>query len=123
MSSEKHYTNLPSSILNKVYDEYASVDDNNQKLPNGYQRRNTGYPKFKTYYINHNNRTTSWDNPNFIDNYKNVTLEIFSNSENQTDPDPYKLPDGWIIKLTEYGKMKYYINEEKRLVSWIAPTQ
>eukprot|EP01028_Stygiella_incarcerata_P012767 TRINITY_DN803_c0_g1_i2.p2 TRINITY_DN803_c0_g1~~TRINITY_DN803_c0_g1_i2.p2 ORF type:complete len:359 (+),score=85.65 TRINITY_DN803_c0_g1_i2:1222-2298(+) len=73
-------------------------------LPEGWEAKKTA--DGKTYYVNHLEKRTQWDDP------RKVKPEV------RTEKQP--LPDGWEVKKTAEGK-KYYVNHKTKITQWEDP--
>jgi hypothetical protein len=62
------------------------------------------------YFVNHNNRETSWDDP------RSGILEKWEEDVKQHG----ELPKGWEVKWGEGGR-KYFVNHNERKTTWDDP--
>ncbi|XP_026667255.1 E3 ubiquitin-protein ligase Su(dx) isoform X2 [Ceratina calcarata] len=82
----------------------ADDDDVLGPLPAGWERRKQ--PEGRVYYVNHQNRTTQWEDPR--------------TQGQETGIDEPPLPDGWEIRLTEDG-VRYFVDHNTRTTTFQDP--
>nr|XP_048276069.1 NEDD4-like E3 ubiquitin-protein ligase WWP1 isoform X2 [Myodes glareolus] len=71
-----------------------SRNANNESLPSGWEQRKD--PHGRTYYVDHNTRTTTWERPQ-------------------------PLPPGWERRVDDRGRV-YYVDHNTRTTTWQRPT-
>lgn len=87
-------------------------------LPPGWEQAYT--PDGKTYFINHNNRTTSWTDPRkAMLNQMPAPAEVPAAPPAPTDG-LGPLPEGWERATTPQGEM-YFIDHINKVTSWFDP--
>lgn len=102
-------------------------------LPPGWEERKDG--KGRTYYVNHNNRTTTWTRP-IVQGANNIQVrravkDTFSNPQSP-QPSPYSspksqhkaqqsfLPPGWEMRIAPNGR-PFFIDHNSRNTTWEDP--
>ncbi|ODQ47649.1 hypothetical protein PICMEDRAFT_71697 [Pichia membranifaciens NRRL Y-2026] len=128
--------------------QFSSFEDQLGRLPPGWERRTDNFGR--TYYVDHNTRTTTWKRPTLDsnDNHKPSSATISSNSNNnnnstvpvygssgqniteeeastleatgQTVPGLGELPPGWEQRFTPEGR-PYYVDHNTRTTTWVDP--
>jgi hypothetical protein len=82
-------------------------------LPAGWEARrtaNTDGSEERVYFVDHNKRETSWDDPRLgLDQKREEDLK-----ENGG------LPKGWEVKWNEKGR-KYFVDHNEKTTTWIDP--
>nr|XP_033502253.1 E3 ubiquitin-protein ligase NEDD4-like isoform X5 [Epinephelus lanceolatus] len=102
-------------------------------LPPGWEERKDA--KGRTYYVNHNNRTTTWTRP-IVQGANNIQVrravkDTFSNPQSP-QPSPYSspksqpktqqsfLPPGWEMRIAPNGR-PFFIDHNSRVTTWEDP--
>ncbi|XP_054612590.1 E3 ubiquitin-protein ligase NEDD4-like isoform X9 [Dunckerocampus dactyliophorus] len=102
-------------------------------LPPGWEERKDA--KGRTYYVNHNNRTTTWTRP-IVQGANNIQArravkDTFSNPQSP-QPSPYSspksqhkaqqsfLPPGWEMRIAPNGR-PFFIDHNSRTTTWEDP--
>ncbi|XP_077479309.1 E3 ubiquitin-protein ligase NEDD4-like isoform X8 [Stigmatopora argus] len=102
-------------------------------LPPGWEERKDA--KGRTYYVNHNNRTTTWTRP-IVQGASNIQArravkDTFSNPQSP-QPSPYSspksqhktqqsfLPPGWEMRIAPNGR-PFFIDHNSRATTWEDP--
>ncbi|XP_044029468.1 E3 ubiquitin-protein ligase NEDD4-like isoform X4 [Siniperca chuatsi] len=102
-------------------------------LPPGWEERKDG--KGRTYYVNHNSRTTTWTRP-IVQGANNIQVrravkDTFSNPQSP-QPSPYSspksqhktqqsfLPPGWEMRIAPNGR-PFFIDHNSRITTWEDP--
>ncbi|KAF9529254.1 hypothetical protein CPB83DRAFT_812581 [Crepidotus variabilis] len=150
--------------------ESSAPTDNGEPLAEGYTRHNqdkniNGRPleetlprgweeakdsKGRTYYINHTNRTTTWDRPAsdgsrplpvdeplpggwerrfdeahgkpyYIDHIKKTTSWTHPSLFDEIPENLGPLPDGWEVRLAEGNNATYFVDHNTRTTTWLDP--
>lgn len=119
--------------------QFSSFEDQLGRLPPGWERRTDNFGR--TYYVDHNTRSTTWKRPTFdttdnrrgsnvtslppqisqpaqdnIDQQQAMTME----ATGQTTPGLGELPPGWEQRLTPEGR-PYYVDHNTRTTTWVDP--
>ncbi|KAJ8672670.1 hypothetical protein QAD02_003930 [Eretmocerus hayati] len=81
----------------------AEEDDGLGPLPACWERRR--HADGRVYFVNHENRTTQWEDPR---------------TQGQETVDELPLPDGWEIRLTEDG-VRYFVDHNTRTTTFQDP--
>ena len=83
-------------------------------LPQGWEERQT--PDGRPYFVDHNNRTTTWLDPRLA----NAPPSVFSSTATQTALNLGPLPSGWEMRMTSSGRI-YFVDHNTRTTSWDDP--
>uniref|UniRef100_A0A8C9SPE3 E3 ubiquitin-protein ligase n=1 Tax=Scleropages formosus TaxID=113540 RepID=A0A8C9SPE3_SCLFO len=78
-------------------------------LPPGWEERQDNLGR--TYFVNHNNRTTQWQRP---------TIPQYNGVKELLLPTSAGLPPGWEEKQDSKGRV-YYVNHNSRMTTWTRP--
>eukprot|EP00835_Amoeboradix_gromovi_P006009 NODE_637_length_5728_cov_0.215669.p1 type:complete len:678 gc:universal NODE_637_length_5728_cov_0.215669:3102-1069(-) len=99
--------------------------ENEDNLPEGWERKVDRLGRF--YYIDHNNRTTTWIRPTGQENIQNrnrydrLSLPDSAPQAVQNDPNPSgPLPSGFEQRFTPDGR-PYYVDHTTRTTTWVDP--
>ena len=88
------------------------AENNNGSLPDGWEERKSSGGK--TYYVDHNTRTTSWLAPEFS------SFELITSADLDENRSSKGLPNGWERRLDQ-NKRPYYVNHNTRTTTWFRP--
>lgn len=139
--------NSASSPTTASSRQFSSFEDQLGRLPPGWERRTDNFGR--TYYVDHNTRTTTWKRPTLDSNdgsnnrqsINNTSLPTFANSTSanptnnqniptevastleatgQTIPGLGELPPGWEQRFTPEGR-PYYVDHNTRTTTWVDP--
>jgi len=83
-------------------------------LPQGWEERQT--PDGRPYFVDHNNRTTTWLDPRLA----NAPPSVFSSTTTQTALNLGPLPSGWEMRMTSSARI-YFVDHNTRTTSWDDP--
>jgi NEDD4-like E3 ubiquitin-protein ligase WWP1 len=83
----------PSQAIVPANGEVPRVEDDDEELPGGWERRTDPYGR--RYYVDHNTRSTYWEKPS-------------------------PLPPGWEIRRDPRGRV-YYVDHNTRTTTWQRP--
>ncbi|KAJ3375809.1 E3 ubiquitin-protein ligase pub1 [Allomyces arbusculus] len=120
---------------------FSSTSDHLGSLPPGWERRIDHLGR--TYYVDHNTRTTTWNRPAVNATANNVELERQRHNERslpgeqrnqspaqtpqtglhistQTTEGQGPLPPGWESRMTPEGRV-YYVDHNTRATTWVDP--
>jgi E3 ubiquitin-protein ligase NEDD4 len=92
--------------LNANEDQYGS-------LPEGWEIRTD--PLGRTYYVNHDTRSTTWVRPS-----PNQAVDHQAQEGETTTTDSGSLPAGWEERYTPEGQ-PYYVDHNTRATTWVDP--
>lgn len=131
-------TSLPAPPANTR--QFSSFEDQLGRLPPGWERRTDGFGR--TYYVDHNTRTTTWKRPTLDSNdhsnanrqsVPNINSSADTTNHNRTDeeamtleatgqtvPGLGELPSGWEQRFTPEGR-PYYVDHNTRTTTWVDP--
>ncbi|ODV87710.1 hypothetical protein CANARDRAFT_5025 [[Candida] arabinofermentans NRRL YB-2248] len=128
--------------------QFSSFEDQLGRLPPGWERRTDNFGR--TYYVDHNSRTTTWKRPTLDQSeaqraqerestreaernqYRNRYLPDTSNTQvdqaaavtlaatGATTPGLGELPPGWEQRFTPEGR-PYYVDHNTRTTTWVDP--
>ncbi|KAH3666134.1 hypothetical protein OGAPHI_004323 [Ogataea philodendri] len=127
--------------------QFSSFEDQFGRLPPGWERRTDNFGR--TYYVDHNSRTTTWKRPTLDQSetqreqerernreaersqYRNRTLPESTSQTDQaaamtmaatgaTSPGLGELPPGWEQRFTPEGR-PYYVDHNSRTTTWVDP--
>ena len=99
----------PGAPLRDLVPILSSVNsDEYGPLPWGWQRRTDDLGR--TYYVDHNTRTTSWHQPSFNEGVNNVVQQVASSNPLES------LPAGWEERRTPEGRV-YFVDRKSKLDS------
>lgn len=84
------------------------------KLPPLWEERQT--PKGRTYFVDHNTRTTTWADPRRSAPGTSKRLSKFSSFEDERG----RLTTGWEWRETSFGRT-YYVDHNTNSTSWTRP--
>lgn len=133
----------PSGTSNSTSRQFSSFEDQLGRLPPGWERRTDNFGR--TYYVDHNTRTTTWKRPTLdandhrnSNNHSTLPPSINSPSQpmtnlnltedeastleatGQTVPGLGELPPGWEQRFTPEGR-PYYVDHNTRTTTWVDP--
>ncbi|KAI4201802.1 MAG: hypothetical protein LQ350_003002 [Teloschistes chrysophthalmus] len=91
------------------------------ELPAGWEQRHT--PEGRAYFVDHNNRTTTW-----VDPRRQQYIRMYGNNPNnnnttiQTQPVSQlgALPSGWEMRLTNTARV-YFVDHNTKTTTWDDP--
>uniref|UniRef100_A0A672N910 WW domain-containing protein n=1 Tax=Sinocyclocheilus grahami TaxID=75366 RepID=A0A672N910_SINGR len=90
-------------------------------LPPGWEMAKT--PSGQRYFLNHNDQTTTWQDPRkalLQMNQAAPASPVPVQQQNIMNPASGPLPDGWEQAITSEGEI-YYINHKNKTTSWLDP--
>ncbi|RPA91244.1 HECT-domain-containing protein [Choiromyces venosus 120613-1] len=111
----------------------SSFEDNQGRLPAGWERRQDNLGR--TYYVDHNTRTTTWNRPpiTYNESDQRVAMQQNTEAERQRHQNPVsmmatgattagtgELPPGWEQRHTPEGR-SYYVDHNTRTTTWVDP--
>ncbi|PUU79726.1 hypothetical protein B9Z19DRAFT_1100633 [Tuber borchii] len=111
----------------------SSFEDNQGRLPAGWERRQDNLGR--TYYVDHNTRTTTWNRPSttYNESDQRVAMQQNTEAERQRHQSPAsmmatgattagtgELPPGWEQRHTPEGR-SYYVDHNTRTTTWVDP--
>ncbi|CAZ86344.1 unnamed protein product [Tuber melanosporum] len=111
----------------------SSFEDNQGRLPAGWERRQDNLGR--TYYVDHNTRTTTWNRPSttYNESDQRVAMQQNTEAERQRHQNPAsmmatgattagtgELPPGWEQRHTPEGR-PYYVDHNTRATTWVDP--
>ncbi|KAK7685350.1 hypothetical protein QCA50_011714 [Cerrena zonata] len=108
-------SNVSTVRAESILSTTPSVTSNFTPLPSGWEERYT--PEGRPYFVNHNNRTTSWNDPRMPAGTmprQNVVTQLQAAS--QLGP----LPSGWEMRITAAGRI-YFVDHNTKTTSWDDP--
>ncbi|KAG7869242.1 hypothetical protein KL918_000787 [Ogataea parapolymorpha] len=138
---------ISSSVRPAPARQFSSFEDQYGRLPPGWERRTDNFGR--TYYVDHNSRTTTWKRPTLDQSesqreqererareaertqYRNRTLPETNSQVDQatamtmaatgaTSPGLGELPPGWEQRFTPEGR-PYYVDHNSRTTTWVDP--
>ncbi|KAL2313625.1 E3 ubiquitin-protein ligase pub3 [Schizosaccharomyces pombe] len=124
-------TNNTSALSNSNAHIMSSFEDQYGRLPPGWERRADSLGR--TYYVDHNTRTTTWTRPasstNPVHNTSSDSQRL--NHQNRHLPDDSNpslmqsdsgndLPFGWEMRYTDTGR-PYFVDHNTRTTTWVDP--
>uniref|UniRef100_A0A8C1JJ67 Yes-associated protein 1 n=1 Tax=Cyprinus carpio TaxID=7962 RepID=A0A8C1JJ67_CYPCA len=115
--SIKFSSNAPPQHLRQS--SYEIPDD--VPLPPGWEMAKT--PSGQRYFLNHNDQTTTWQDPRkalLQMNQAAPASPVPVQQQNIMNPASGPLPDGWEQAITSEGEI-YYINHKNKTTSWLDP--
>uniref|UniRef100_A0A672SVC3 Transcriptional coactivator YAP1-like n=2 Tax=Sinocyclocheilus grahami TaxID=75366 RepID=A0A672SVC3_SINGR len=90
-------------------------------LPPGWEMAKT--PSGQRYFLNHNDQTTTWQDPRkalLQMNQAAPASPVPVQQQNIMNPASGPVPDGWEQAITSEGEI-YYINHKNKTTSWLDP--
>ncbi|KAJ1964370.1 hypothetical protein H4R35_007150, partial [Dimargaris xerosporica] len=90
-------------------------------LPSGWEQRYT--QEGRPYFVNHNNRTTSWVDPRTTPTAPGPAAPSRASNPilaNHTTSQLGPLPSGWEMRITSAGKL-YFVDHNTKTTSWDDP--
>ncbi|PWW78736.1 HECT-domain-containing protein [Tuber magnatum] len=111
----------------------SPFEDNQGRLPAGWERRQDNLGR--TYYVDHNTRTTTWNRPSttYNESDQRVAMQQNTEAERQRHQNPVsmmatgattagtgELPPGWEQRHTPEGR-SYYVDHNTRTTTWVDP--
>ncbi|TIA76152.1 hypothetical protein E3P91_00019 [Wallemia ichthyophaga] len=139
---------LPPNISSNVGRQFDPHEDQYGSLPSGWERRTDHLGR--TYYVDHNTRTTTWNRPNNLstsvnnqsaerramdsralpDDVLNATSRpapsnsnlaaMLNNGPSNTQSGQGPLPAGWEQRFTAEGR-PYFVDHNTRTTTWVDP--
>ena len=97
--------------------ESGAEQGTKKPLPPGWEARQDNFGR--EYYVNHNNRTTSWNDPR-IDPERVKRLKAERESLKRESLKSTPLPDGWEMRHTPDGT-PYFVDHNRRRTTWVDP--
>ncbi|XP_055374291.1 transcriptional coactivator yorkie isoform X1 [Condylostylus longicornis] len=115
--------NIPVHSKQRSYDVVSVIQLQNElgDLPEGWEQART--PEGQIYYLNHNTKTTQWEDPRTQKIHQPALAQISQSSvgaKESSDTDLGPLPPGW-EKAVTYSGETYFINHNNRTTSWFDP--
>lgn len=137
-----------SSPATSTSRQFSSFEDQLGRLPPGWERRTDNFGR--TYYVDHNTRTTTWKRPTLDTNDLNSTSRpsILNSAAGSSHPPSHanigndqqlteqeasaleatgqtisglgELPPGWEQRFTPEGR-PYYVDHNTRTTTWVDP--
>ncbi|KAJ3411380.1 hypothetical protein HDV05_002305 [Chytridiales sp. JEL 0842] len=91
-------------------------------LPSGWERRFT--PEGRPYFIDHNTRATTWQDPRLNPQPAQVTnataQQHLATTMAKTAAERGPLPSGWEMRVTNNGRI-YFVDHSSRITTWDDP--
>ena len=94
-------------------------------LPGGWEQRYT--PEGRSYFVDHNTRTTTWLDPRSLHQVRPVTQISTEDSLSQLQVAQQKaaatlgpLPSGWEMRVTSAGRI-YFVDHNSKITTWDDP--
>ena len=90
------------------------------ELPPGWEQRHT--PEGRSYFVNHNNRSTTWVDPRRQQYIRVYGAQNANNNSIQTQPVSQlgPLPSGWEMRLTNTARV-YFVDHNTKTTTWDDP--
>jgi E3 ubiquitin-protein ligase NEDD4 len=92
------------------------------ELPAGWEQRHT--PEGRAYFVDHNNRTTSWVDPRRQHYIRMYGHNAGSNNNTTIQQQPVSqlgpLPSGWEMRLTNTARV-YFVDHNTKTTTWDDP--
>ncbi|KZT60479.1 HECT-domain-containing protein [Calocera cornea HHB12733] len=93
----------------------GAADPSMGPLPQGWEQRFTA--EGRPYYVDHNNRTTTWQDPRRpVFRPQGTPAETVGTSSSQLGP----LPSGWEMRLTSSNRI-YFVDHNTKTTTWDDP--
>jgi E3 ubiquitin-protein ligase NEDD4 len=103
-----------SASAHETDNEDISVRPRRGPLPAGWERRLDG--QGRTYYVDHNTRSTTWHDPRQDTAARAPPTRVSSRSTTNLGP----LPSGWQMRMTSTGRL-YYVDHNTQATTWDDP--
>ena len=103
---------------------FNATEDQYGPLPEGWERRND--PLGRTYFVDHNTRSTTWNRPPLNQVVDHHTQEgeknaaVVGDGGSATKAGSGSLPVGWEERYTPEGR-PYYVDHNTRTTTWVDP--
>lgn len=97
--------------LSRVSSQSSWSTENEQPLARGWEMKTTH--EGRAYYLDHNNKTTTWDRPT----HGTISQDLSSSNGSVQKP----LPPGWEIRISRHDGQLYYVDHNTRTTSWVRP--
>jgi hypothetical protein len=103
----------------RIYPSLKENDNNPSSLgplPDEWEMRLTN--DCKAYFVNHDTKTTTWDDPRIEATTPRIYPSLKENDNNPSSLGP--LPDEWEMRLTNDCKV-YFVNHDTKTTTWVDP--